>query len=393
MIYLNTAATGIPHSSVLNAAWEYAMLYQDNAFLSDQISDILWQKLDTARKAVAEFIHCDKEEVALVQSTSHALGILAQRLPLSPKDNILICDMEYQASTVCWKQRQKEIGFEIRSVKTRNGVITVNNFEEYIDDNTKVILIAAVQEINGFRADIKEISRLSKKYNCLLIVDGIQEAGMLYVNVKDPEVDFYCVGGKKWIGNPFGMGFLYIKRDHLKWLKPGYYSYTDIQVSNPYNSYIAYLEDPRRNPFDRYSLKNNASVFEIGGFGNYLGAMGLARAIQFLCDKGIQEIEAHNLALSKRMYDGLRSFGMVMASSDNNKNLSAIVSFNFGLKNCDVSKERLLVKYLEQMDIRVSLRCSTNTGGIRTSMHYYNTMEEVGCFLDTLYIFLGKSGL
>ena len=52
---------------------------------------------------VAEFIGCDTDEVALVQNTTHGLGIIANAIPLEKGDNILVCDLEYQASTVCWK--------------------------------------------------------------------------------------------------------------------------------------------------------------------------------------------------------------------------------------------------------------------------------------------------
>ena len=112
-----------------------------------------------------------------------------------------------------------EIGFELREVKTSGGRVTADDFRKYIDENTRVILLAAVQEINGFRADVKEIGKLAKEYGCYYIVDGIQEIGAFQVDVKDIDMDFYCAGGKKWLGNPFGMGFLYIKKEHLKTLK------------------------------------------------------------------------------------------------------------------------------------------------------------------------------
>ena len=57
--------------------------------------------------------------------------------------------------------------------------MTAEDFRRKIDEHTKVILLAAVQEINGFRADVKEIGKLAKEFGCYYIVDGIQEAGAL----------------------------------------------------------------------------------------------------------------------------------------------------------------------------------------------------------------------
>ncbi len=388
-IYLDNAATSLVDSSVLDVATKFADMLRDTNLSTSDVTRVQRASLVNARISVADFLGCDREEIALVQCTSHALGILVDRLPLRKEDNVLICDLEYQASTVCWKRRQDEVGFEIRQVKTSGGVVTADDFRRYIDNNTKVILLAAVQEINGFRADVKEIGKLAKEYGCYYIVDGIQEAGALKVNVRDIDMDFYCAGGKKWLGNPFGMGFLYIKRKHLETLKPNYYSYFDIQVSNKYTDYLTYLEDPRRHPFDEYVLAEDASVFEIGGYGNYVGAMGLIEAIKVLNKYGMENVERKNITLNKRLYSGLLELGLFLESPKEEKNMSSIVSFNFNrLKDNNVEKERRLMNYLQEQNIYVSLRCSTGVGGIRVSVHYYSTEEEVDAFLAAVKKFI-----
>jgi len=268
-IYLDNAATCLVHPRVLDKASAFANMLRDTTLSTSDVTRAQRNSLVSAREAVAGFLGCKSSEIALMQSTSNALGTLVCCLPLEKGDNILICDLEYQASTVCWLQRQKQVGFEIRQVRTQHGRVTVEDFRREIDHRTKVILLAAVQEINGFRADVKAIGELAKEYGCYYIVDGIQEAGALRVNVKELGMDFYCSGGKKWLCNPFGMGFLYIREELLESLRPPYYSYFDIQVPDRYADYLTYLEDPRRNPFDDYVLSRDASVYEIGGYGNY----------------------------------------------------------------------------------------------------------------------------
>ena len=286
-----------------------------------------------------------------------------------------------------------EIGFELREVKTTNGRVTADDFRKYIDENTRVILLAAVQEINGFRADVKEIGKLAKEYGCYYIVDGIQEIGAFGVDVKDIDMDFYCAGGKKWLGNPFGMGFLYIKKEHLRKLKPAYYSYFDIQVSDRYADYLTYLEDPKRHPFDSYRVSPDASVFEIGGYGNYIGAMGLTKAINLLTEYGMDRVEAHNRKLARKLYDGLSALGMHLSSPGEDKHMSPIITFSFsGLQNNDVTREKKLVQYLQEQNIFVSLRCSTGVGGVRVSVHYYTPEYYVDRFLDAVASFI-KQGM
>lgn len=388
-IYLDSAATNLVHPKVLETATNFVKLYQDTTLTTAEVFRKQKSSLGAARSAVARFLGCSASEIALMQSTSHSLGILSTALPLQKGDNVLVCDLEYQASVVCWKAAMDRIGFELREVPTKNGIVTVEDFAKCIDERTKVILLAAVQEINGYRADVKAIGDLAHAHNCLYIVDGIQEAGALAVNVKDLGMDFYCAGGKKWLGNPFGMGFLYIRKELLETIKPPYYSYYDIQVPEEYGDYLNYLENPKRHPFDNYRLIRDASAFEIGGYGNFLGAQALEQAILVLENIGIANIELHNLMLSQYLYKELASMGLKMQSSHDVRHMSSIVVFNFeGLPNLSVDRERELLQYLRNKNIFVTLRCSTGIGGIRVSFHYYTTKEEVDVFLQAVRCFL-----
>lgn len=387
-IFLDSAASALVDDQVLKAIDEFIRLYRDDSLSASDITLALRSSLQGARENVAKLINCDSQEVALMQSTSHALGMLSTILPLEKGDNVLMCDLEYQASTVSFKRQSELKGYEVRCVKTQNGQVTAEDFEKYIDENTKAIVLASVQEINGYRADVAKIGELAHNNDLIYIVDGIQEVGALQVDVKTLNLDIYCAGGKKWLGNPFGMGFMYFSPKMIASLEPVAYSYFTIQLSEEYPDYISYLEDPRRHPFDEYSILDNASKFEIGGYSNYAGSFGLKAAIQVLLDKDPQKIEEKILNLVKRYVSGLLELGINVVSPIEEKHMSPIVSFNFGLENNDVTKEKSLVQFLEKNNVKVSLRCSTGTGGIRTSFHYYNNENEVDVALKKIKEFL-----
>ena len=393
-VYLDSAATNLVHPRVLEVARRFIDALADRDRSPKEVFAEQKGSLGTARADVARFLGCSPKEIALMQSTSHSLGTLSMSLPLSKGDNILVCDLEYQASIVCWQSASERIGFEVREVKTTGGVITAEDFARYMDARTKVILLAAVQEINGFRADVRAIGKLAHSHGCIFIVDGIQEAGALAVNVKDLDMDIYCAGGKKWMGNPFGLGFMYIREELLSTLRPPYYSYYDIEVPETFHDYISYLEDPRRHPFDHYTLSQDASTFEAGGYGNFLGAAALSEAVHVLSDIGIENIEAHNLALNQRLYQGLSAIGLNMQSPGRKENMSSIIVFNFfGLRENNIDTERALLAYLHRRGILVSLRCSTGIGGIRVSVHYYTTEREVDIFIDAVQDFIREKNI
>lgn len=391
-VYLDNACTCIYHPEVLSSVDILKNLLSDPNITAGDANRTLRSYSETARKAVAGLINCLPDEVALVESTSHALGLLANVIPLSKTDNVLVCDLEYMASVLCWKRRQEEVGFEIRRIFSHDGKIEPSDFDVNIDKNTKAILVASVQEINGYRSDIKALANIAHRNGCFLIVDGIQEVGAFHVDVKALDVDFYCAGGKKWLGNPFGMGFLYIKKELIGKIKPDYYSYFKIDIPAEYNGdFITYLENPNRTPFDPFTLKQEASVFEIGGYSNYAGALGLTKSIEILQHIGIEYIESRIRTLVRRLLNALECLPVYIVSPTDDQHLSPTVSFNLGLQNGS-AQEKLIETYMLSKNIYVSLRCNAGTGGIRVSINYYNTEEEIDRFIDTLSQFLKING-
>lgn len=387
-IYLDNAATGIPDRRTLKCAEKFVGLYTNPELSASDITREMRASLVNARRQVARLIHCDIDEVALVQCTTHAMGIISNAIPLEKGDNVLVCDLEYQASTVCWKPRLAKIGAQLREVKSVNGTVSAAEFEAAMDEHTRAIMLASVQEINGFRSDVKAIAELAHRRGCYIAIDGVQEVGAMEVDVHEMGVDFYCAGAKKWLCNPFGTGFLYIRREVAQQLEPMYYGYFSMKVPGRFPDYISYLESPTRTPFDDEGVINDATKFEIMGFANYTGAMGLEEAIQVQLDYGCANIERKIKRLNRHLVDNLASIGIRVCSPEDEAHMSSIASFNFGFPNGDIEREKKLVQYLQQHGIRVSLRSSTGTGGIRISMHYYNELEEIDALTDHIAAFM-----
>jgi len=320
--YLDTACMGLVPSSVLRSVKEAVSSLEHITSPATDITVDMHNCLEEARTAAACVFNADAEDFAIVESTTHGLGLVANSIHLEKGDNILACDLEFFATTLCWKQRQERDSLEIRSVQSKNGIVHTEDFKKKIDSRTKAVIISSVQEINGFRADIRELRELTRKYNALLIVDGIQEAGALSVDLSELDVDVYCSGGHKWLRTPLGSGFLYINRRIVDRIQPAFYGY--FNALEPDGGWQNYLESPLRTPFDTIALTTGAQKYETGGTANFLGALALGKNMEIISNVGIDAIEKKVLDLHRYALEKFSGLGVEVFQPLDEKHHSGI---------------------------------------------------------------------
>ena len=175
---------GLPDPAALREARRVIDMVEAMESSSTDLTVELQGRYDKARSAAARLVNAEEHEIALVESTSHGLGLIAAALPLRPGDNVLVCDLEFFPTVLCWKARQEEMGLEVREVRTHGGSVTPADFEARMDARTRALVISSVQEINGFRADVAALAELAHAHGALLLVDGTQEVGALAVDVR-----------------------------------------------------------------------------------------------------------------------------------------------------------------------------------------------------------------
>ena len=109
-------------------------------------------------------------------------------------------------------------------------------------------------------------------------------------------------------------------------------------------------------------------------------------------DKGQDWIEQRIKGMIHRLIDGLSALGIQMCSPTDDKHMSSIASFNFGFQD-GIRMEKALVEYLQKRNIYISLRSSTGTGGLRISVHYYNTPEEIDVLVSAIGEYMQETGV
>jgi len=330
-----------------------------------------------ARPAVARLLNAHEDEIALVESTSHALALAAAAIPLKSGDRVLMPDLEFMQVAIPWVQKKKD-GIEIDIVPNRNGEVRVEDIADRIQPRTRVITVSSVQWSNGYRCDLAALSQLCRDRKIWLVVDAIQQLGAVPIDVRTTPVDILVCGGHKWLNAPFGCGFLYISKDALPRLNPPVAGY--LSVANPAGGWGEYFQTPTISPLDDYKFVTGARAYEAGGTANYPGAVGLAASLNLIHNFGQQNITDHVFALTDRLFAGLDHLGIQTVTPRDHKNRSGIVTFTVGDAKANVAlMDRLLAKR-----ILTSVRYTSNVGGVRVSSHFYNSPEDIDKLRDAI---------
>ncbi len=339
-----------------------------------------------ARPQLAQLINASEDDMALVESTTHGLNLVANAIPLERGDRVLICDLEFLEVALPWVQKRAEIGIAIDSVPNRAGQILIEDIEAAITLRTKVVAISSVQWSNGFRCDLDALARLCRERDVFLIVDAVQQIGAIPLDVTRTPVDAIACGGHKWLMAPFGCGFLYLSKDFRAQAKPPLAGY--LSVVEPEGGWGTYFRTPSVAPVREYEFVDDARRWETGGTANYPGAIALAESVGLINDVGIEKVGNHILSLTDHLIDRLKQQGIQVVTPEDRRYRSGIVTFTLGNVEDDIA----LTNFLQQHKVLVSVRYTSGVGGVRVSSHLFNISEDLDRLLNLTGAFLSKHG-
>jgi len=336
---------------------------------------------DEARSQAARLINAGADEIALVESTTHGLGLAAQAIPLNSGDRVLLCDLEFMEVAIPWRQLRAR-GIEMDVVRNCNGRLRIEDIADSITAKTAVVAVSSVQWSNGFRCDLAALSALCRDRKLWLVVDAVQQLGAIPLDVRQTPVDFLACGGHKWLNAPFGAGFLYIKRESLPRLRPPLAGYLSVQ--EPEGGWEEYFQTPSITPVQDYRFTQQARLYEIGGTSNYPGAVGLAASLRLIQELGPARIQEHIHQLTDRLISGLlQALGVKLVTPvdrEDREHRAGIVTFTAG----SAGENRRVMERLLDRRILVSVRYTSQVGGVRVSCHFYNNAADVDRLLETV---------
>jgi cysteine desulfurase / selenocysteine lyase len=320
-----------------------------------------WEKLRSqVRSRVGELLSTSAESITFIKNTTSGLGMVAAGLDWQSGDNVVGVDREFPANVYPWMALRRK-GVELRLYRSQDGRIDPAAIARLCDQRTRVLAVSAVQFWNGFRLDVTAL-RAALGPEPLLVVDAMQAAGAIRIDLSQAPVDFLCAGAQKWLLGPIGVGFAYVGPRMLERLHPVVVGTDSVVRDEEYFEYDLTLKPDAR----RYE---EASP-------NYPGILGMGAAVNLLLRAGTMAVEQEVLRLADRLRDELPRRGYALLLKPGRPaERSGIVSFRHSrIVPAEVHGR------LREAGIIISLRGDF----LRASPHYYNNDTDIDRLLEAL---------
>lgn len=175
-----------------------------------------YANLKWSREALANYIHCNADDLVYVVNPSYGINIIAKSLELNEGDEVLSTNIEYGAldrtwNYYCTKNKAKYIRQAIAlPVASKEDII--EKFWKGYNERTKAIFISHITSATGLILPVREICAMAKERGLLTIVDGAHVPGHIPLDLSTIEADIYTGACHKWMMTPKGCSFLYVKR-------------------------------------------------------------------------------------------------------------------------------------------------------------------------------------
>lgn len=373
LVYLDNAATTQKPLCVLDAMrHEYlnanANVHRGVHYLSQQATELH----EAARETVRRFINAGKtEEVVFTRGTTESINLVASSFCeefMKEGDEIIVSVMEHHSNIVPWQLQAARRGVAVRVIPMNDeGELDMEAYAGMFTERTKIVSVAHVSNVLGTVNPVREMIRIAHSHGVPVLVDGAQSTPHFKVDVQELDCDFFAFSGHKIYG-PTGIGVLYGKEEWLDRMPP----------------YQGGGEMIESVTFEKTVFQSLPFKFE-AGTPDYIATHGLAVALDYVNDIGLENISSHERELTSYCMEQMRSIdGIALFGTSEHKD--AVVSFLVGdIHHLDMGTllDRLGIA------VRTGHHCAQPVmqrygiqGAVRASFAMYNTREEIDALVE-----------
>jgi selenocysteine lyase/cysteine desulfurase len=202
-VHLNAAGAALPSAGVVAAVKAHLDLEARvglQAALA-QAQDGLAQ----TRLRAATLFDCRPDEIAFGATCAQLWSLLfhARRLPTGGR--ILVSRGEWGGNLLAVHAAARDLGIAVETISTDDaGRIDVAQLRTRLDDDVRLLAVAAVSSVNGIRQPVGAIGALARPPGCLYFIDAAQMAGRFPLSLRETRADVIVAPARKWLRGPRG---------------------------------------------------------------------------------------------------------------------------------------------------------------------------------------------
>ena len=378
LVYLDNGATTQKPRCVVEAMTEEyynvnANVHRGVHFLSQKATDLHEQSRETVRR----FLNANSvNEIIFTRGTTESMNLVASCFSeafMQEGDEVIISTLEHHSNIVPWQLAQNRKGIKLRVIPiTDEGNICLDEYEKLFTNRTRIVSVAHVSNVLGTINPVKEMIEIAHAHGVPVLIDGAQSTPHMAVDVQQLDCDFFAFSGHKMYG-PTGVGVLYGREKWLDRLPP----------------YMGGGEMIKRVSFEQTTFNELPYKFE-AGTPDYIATTGLAQAIDYVGQLGMDNIEAHERDLAQyavsrlQQIPGMHLYGPIAYGAEG----AGPLSFNVeGIHHLDMGTllDRLGVA------VRTGHHCAEPLmhrlgvdGTVRASFGLYNTRAEIDVLASSI---------
>ncbi|MER9895194.1 aminotransferase class V-fold PLP-dependent enzyme [Mesorhizobium sp. M0119] len=377
-IYMDVANQGL----ISRTTWGSIAPHLENRLQGRNDELPLLQHVEHTRARFAQFVAADADEIAITKNASEGINIIANAIDWRPGDNLVLCPkLEHANNILPWLQVKEHHDIEIRVVEPINGALLPDAVIKAMDRRTRVVAVATVTMVPGFRTDLVPISEACNRFGAFLLADGTQSVGILRTDVRKLGVDGLAVSTVKGLMGLYGSGFLYCRREWANRLSPAYVGRFSVDLGNA----------PESAPIqDTFRLRAGAPRFDVGHY-NFPGMIAAYASLGQLLEIGTTAIEETVVSLAKRLASGLLELGFSVAGGAPGSHTGSIVAIGDAASLNGASPADTDLSSLQEHLTSNRVTVSARRGMLRFSLHLYNTAHEVDQVIDLAKNWLSTS--
>jgi cysteine desulfurase / selenocysteine lyase len=376
LIYLDSASTSQKPRAVIDRLVRFYATENANVHRGIyELGEKATAAYEGARETTAGFINArSPRSIVFTRSTTESINLVRYswgRVNVGPGDEVLVTQMEHHSNLIPWQLLVQESDAKLRHLPIDDdGRLRLDLLEEYLTEQTKLVCLPLMSNVLGTINPIRVVADAAHAVGARLLVDAAQGAPHVPIDVGKLDCDFLAFSSHKLCG-PTGAGVLFAREDLLEEMPP----------------FHGGGEMIREVWADRATWNEIPYKFEAGTM-NIAQAVGMATALEYISEIGLDAIHEHETSVAAYAMDRLKSIGATVYGPPDTVDRGGVVSFN--LPEVHPHDVATIVDQ-EGVCIRAGHHCAQPLMRVldvaataRASMYLYNTNDDVDALIDAL---------